>query len=1170
MKKGTNKGIVLSWYVILCICIFTSKITDLRLQKDIVAKFEDKLKADYISDSMAIAQWLASSTPPSEWAFQKKTDFAIKVNHGDSLIYWHGLQDVSRFERNWQSPYWWRNSFHLGDYECHFELLLFNPITRKSIAEPSIHFDQNSSKILKLLDQQYPVSIASHRYATAFNHLYFILLIMLFTIILNMIWSRPQKNKNYSNRLILLLAIVSSVVLLILFSIVWEKYFFTDSARFYLESFGPLNINFINFCLGIIIVLFSIRSISLPSSKKIETTPIRQFFAFSAGFTISLAFLLKSWLIERYIQSGIVEYDTKLILNLNTFSILFVLFLVLLSFSIFYLSVQFFVKLASNRKLKHKYIYLIGGVIVAMVSSFMMNLDINRILLFIFLCSYILLIDVFVETEKKNITFLFWWLLIFSGFYSVLIYSNTKKFEIQSIESRAKDALIPLSEIEKEHFSALRDLLVESGFFLSLSQLEAGNEQLKNLLIQTEGLIFNYDSPIDYKAVTAGFIFENRPFIEEAFIHDYYIDWKKLLNESEKVSDHIWYNPISRNVILDFYVDNPRDMDSPMVYRILFQDIRFDKELWNGLEPFMIFKDGSLLRTPLMDIPDNIVNPALLTKSELISGIQYLFASPLENYQFVHIRKEEGLIRPISVFSFVFALMGLLSLLIAFLNNRFSFLSSEMGMNIIEPGSLQSRIQTTIVILLVFSLVLIGLITAIFFRNSVRQLETGINQNHFTQFFQYLQTRLENDELKSDALFSIQEGLIPNLKTKESNIRILNIYGLPLHYDFEYPRKQLIDHNTIAKLQRNNNENKKGIQIIDQHKKNIVYPVYHKNEMIAMATLPLGNQSKFKYLILEYLSTLLNVYIFLFILAVSISIAISNSIVRPLSELTSRIRQFKLGGQNPKLEWNSNDEVGVLIKHFNEMSHKLSESANIIARTERDTAWREMAKQVAHEIKNPLTPMKLSIQYLQRAIESDPENAKPLIKKISATLIEQINNLSQIAGEFSNFATLPKASNEKIILNEVVEHIHDLFRKRDDMDIMMTEPIEDIYVYADRNHLVRILNNIVKNATQAIPEGKRGKIELKLLKSEKFAIVRISDNGIGISEDMREKVFTPNFTTKSSGTGLGLAISANMIDSMNGRIYFESIPGEGSKFFIELPLVRKDDFEGEEIVLLED
>ena len=224
-------------------------------------------------------------------------------------------------------------------------------------------------------------------------------------------------------------------------------------------------------------------------------------------------------------------------------------------------------------------------------------------------------------------------------------------------------------------------------------------------------------------------------------------------------------------------------------------------------------------------------------------------------------------------------------------------------------------------------------------------------------------------------------------------------------------------------------------------------------------------------------------------------------------------------------------------------------------------AWREMAKQVAHEIKNPLTPMKLSIQHMQMAIRSRPEEIQQVVDRVSHTLVEQIDNLSQIASEFSNFAKMPQPENEKVILNEIVANVHDLFRKREDMDISLYVPMDEIYVFADKNHLLRVLNNLVKNATQSIPKSRRGKIMIRLYKEGDHARIEVEDNGIGIPENMKDKVFYPNFTTKSSGTGLGLAISYNIIESFNGKIYFRTELNKGSTFIIDLPLMHmKDNF----------
>jgi nitrogen fixation/metabolism regulation signal transduction histidine kinase len=320
----------------------------------------------------------------------------------------------------------------------------------------------------------------------------------------------------------------------------------------------------------------------------------------------------------------------------------------------------------------------------------------------------------------------------------------------------------------------------------------------------------------------------------------------------------------------------------------------------------------------------------------------------------------------------------------------------------------------------------------------------------------------------------------------------------------------------------------------------------------------------------EFMGTLLNVYVFLFLIAGAIAIAIANSITRPLSVLGDKLKQLKLDKTNEPLKWDNQDELGDLINDYNVMIEKLEESAQLLAITERDTAWREMARQVAHEIKNPLTPMQLSIQHLQNTMRRNPDaDIKPIVDRVAKTLLEQIKNLSLIAGEFSNFAKMPQARNEKVILNEIVSSAHDLFRKRDDMDINLYIPIDEIYVFADHNQLVRVLNNLVKNAIQAIPTDRRGRVDILLYKEEGKAIIKISDNGSGIAEDMKEKVFRPNFTTKTSGTGLGLAICSSIIESFNGKIYFETKENVGTQFYVEIPLMRlEDNFREEERVSL--
>ena len=343
--------------------------------------------------------------------------------------------------------------------------------------------------------------------------------------------------------------------------------------------------------------------------------------------------------------------------------------------------------------------------------------------------------------------------------------------------------------------------------------------------------------------------------------------------------------------------------------------------------------------------------------------------------------------------------------------------------------------------------------------------------------------------------------------------------------------------------------------------------LFYNNQRIGILQVEAVASSEASYgtRLANLVNTLLNIYVFLFLIAASLATLLANSITSPLVTLADKLQRIRLGKSNEILDWKGQDEIGELIQNYNQMVGQLDESARLLARTERDSAWREMAKQVAHEIKNPLTPMKLSIQYLQQTLRSGTEDIKEMAQNVCATLIEQIDSLSKIATEFSTFAKMPQAENEKLVLNEILSSVHDLFRKRSDIDIHLSVPIDEMYVFADKVQVIRVLNNLINNAIQAIPESRRGRIEISLDSNSKNAVICVQDNGSGIPEEMQSKVFLPNFTSKSSGTGLGLAMCQQIIESANGRIYFHTMPGKGTKFYVELPLMRMKSEPAEEL-----
>ncbi|MFN7119006.1 MAG: ATP-binding protein [Saprospiraceae bacterium] len=308
----------------------------------------------------------------------------------------------------------------------------------------------------------------------------------------------------------------------------------------------------------------------------------------------------------------------------------------------------------------------------------------------------------------------------------------------------------------------------------------------------------------------------------------------------------------------------------------------------------------------------------------------------------------------------------------------------------------------------------------------------------------------------------------------------------------------------------------------------------------------------------NFIDTLITLYAFLLLMTGVFAIIIANSITKPIVKVGEKLSHVQLG-QNEPLEWKSQDEIGELIAEYNKMIKKLAENTEKLKQSERESAWREMAKQVAHEIKNPLTPIKLSIQYLLHTAQSNPQQVQPMLQRVAQTIIEQIEGLTRIATEFSNFAKMPKPENAIFILNDTVKSVYNLFAENPETDakLYLQLPENPVSVFADRDQMIRVLNNLIKNAMQAIPHDTTGKIDIILQANHDITCIQVRDNGSGIPPEMREKVFQPNFTTKGSGTGLGLAMCKSIVEAAGGKIWFESEAQQGTTFFVQLPIASE-------------
>lgn len=256
-------------------------------------------------------------------------------------------------------------------------------------------------------------------------------------------------------------------------------------------------------------------------------------------------------------------------------------------------------------------------------------------------------------------------------------------------------------------------------------------------------------------------------------------------------------------------------------------------------------------------------------------------------------------------------------------------------------------------------------------------------------------------------------------------------------------------------------------------------------------------------------------------------------------------------------KWKNKYEVMKLIEEYQSDIETLKENTKKLAQSERELAWREMAKLVAHEIKNPLTPLKLGVQLLKKSWEEKDPDFDQKFEKFSQSFIEQIESLSHIASEFSNFAKMPDMVLEKLNLKQILEQSVEVYRQSEQVKISFSYPPKtNFWIKADKDQLLRSFNNLIKNAIEAMPSGQQGYVQITLSLSENRANIEIKDNGAGITENLREQIFVPNFTTKSSGTGLGLAFVRQCLSSINGTVRFETEVGKGTTFFVSIPLYQ--------------
>ncbi len=474
--------------------------------------------------------------------------------------------------------------------------------------------------------------------------------------------------------------------------------------------------------------------------------------------------------------------------------------------------------------------------------------------------------------------------------------------------------------------------------------------------------------------------------------------------------------------------------------------------------------------------------------------------------------------------------------------------------------SLQNRVFLSMILLIVIASILIAFVTIIQYNEQAEEYNTGrllrkerAIRHHFDVEISNTTYQVETSELKT----IFKSKIFELAKVHNLEIGIYDLEGnfiVSSNSDFtkdtiirKIPKKLLknLDNGTHRYVERETRNGK-------EYQSLYTYLYDQKAKPIGIIHLPyLEDSSEKDKELEEFLARLGLGFLMIFLIAFAIAFFISSYITRSIKEVSAKISATRIFKTNQKIVLkDASKEIHNLVDSYNSMIDKLEESAIKLAQSEREQAWREMAKQVAHEIKNPLTPMRLTVQSFERKFDpTDPEIHYKL-KEYSKTLIQQIDVMSSIASAFSDFAKMPTAKRELLNVVEVVKHATEIFTEP---YILFYADDKKIIANLDKMQLTRVVTNLIKNATQALGTKQNPSVEVKVIQDSMNVIIIVADNGKGISDDTKDKVFEPKFTTKSSGMGLGLPMIKNIVENYGGTITFTSTVHIGTVFTVKLP-----------------
>jgi len=632
-------------------------------------------------------------------------------------------------------------------------------------------------------------------------------------------------------------------------------------------------------------------------------------------------------------------------------------------------------------------------------------------------------------------------------------------------------------------------------------------------------------------------------------------------------------------VIAQFYMlSNPRRYKSEALYPELIKqsnDLAFER--WPSYA-YAVY-DSLELKYNKNDYPFPISLvaadvPIAEFSNEITDGYEVLWYKAGAEKVVIITRKSNFMLEAITLFAYLFCaslfLVALFQLASLIIRSGFQWTL----LRDLWQMSIRNQIYSTIIFISIFSFFVIGAATIIFFI----QRYNKNNKDRLSRTIQVMSDELRDkltdekhnyvylDLYDSTGAEKIQQAISEISEIHNADINLYNENGIlqVSSQPFVYNKgilSRLMDPMAYYHMKRLRKSQYVQNEKYGQLKYLSIYTPFKSREpeIRAYINIPyFASTMELKQEISNFLVAIINLNAFIFLMAGVIAVFITNRITQSFTWIGAKMQEVNLGKHNQVITWGRRDEIGGLVNEYNKMVQKLEESAVALAKTEREGAWREMARQVAHEIKNPLTPMKLSIQYLQKAIDNNAPNVKELSSSVAHTLIEQIDHLSKIAAEFSQFANIGNTRNENLDLHELMQSLVSLHSMHENIQIRWT-PIEgSVHIYADKTQINRLFTNLLQNAIEAIPEERQGFIWITESVEDNKIKISIKDNGDGIPVEMQSKIFTPNFTTKTSGTGLGLAMSKGIVEQAQGDLWFETSEGKGTTFYITFPIAGQE------------